>query len=148
MIGGPREPRHHDTAGDDLPCDTLVGLRDADLGPVERRTLVLALESAQTSAEQARARAIARAIAELPTPESAIHAGAVLERLAARRHRRAVLRQVATVGLLGAAVALAAVAWQRATPAPAAPAGLRAPRPVAPGAGRGAPGFCAAGGRM
>lgn len=121
MTGGPFEPQVTGEAPDELPFDTLVGLRSEDLGPRERQTLVFALGTGAFSADHTAARAVAGAIAALPNPASSLHAGDVLERLAIRRHRRVLLRQVAGVALVAAALGLLGLAWHLSASPPPPP---------------------------
>ncbi|MFK7927554.1 MAG: hypothetical protein AB8H79_05170 [Myxococcota bacterium] len=95
--------------------DELLGLREEDLQPSERKRLGTTLSTTKGSVERAGAMTLAREIGSLPAPQSGLHAAHVLHALDARKRRRGRWNRLglATLGLgliagLGAAVAIAA----------------------------------------
>jgi hypothetical protein len=92
----------------------LVGLRRDDLDRDERRRLVATLYSKDGASERESALAVAFQVSQLPGPPSDLHAGHVLELVAARRRTRSRSVRLAIGGLvLGilALFSLAAAPW-------------------------------------
>lgn len=86
----------------------LVGMRREDLDHDERQRLISCLATERGATDRDAAMTLALAVSDLPPPPSHLHAGHVLEALAARRRTRRTHRAVAAAG--AAAFVVAAVA--------------------------------------
>lgn len=122
MRGNQDTPRPHphvvlpepDPAGD----EELVGLRQDDLAPEEKRRLLATLSTNRGARDRERAMTLARELGSLPVVKTDLHPGHVLEELARRRRNRRWLRVGVVVGGIAGVAAVAAAVTASLAPTP------------------------------